>query len=110
MENVEFHVFVELLNPRYDVPLRRVTQQRMLADYRECRGRMKEFLASNVPTKFSFTIDAWSSRVLKSYFAVTAHWIDGNWRMKSILLEFMRFESPHDGNHVCSFRTDCIEH
>lgn len=36
----------------------------------------------------SLTCDAWSSNIYNGYMAVTMHWIDRHWKMRSILLDF----------------------
>ena len=59
-------------------------------------------------SKVSITIDGWCSRVFKSYIVITGHWIDSNWNMRSILLEFARFPSPHDGLAVHSIIKNCL--
>lgn len=71
---------------------------------------MNEILGSKVLVKLSFIIDAWSSRTLRCYFAIIVYLIDIDWNMQSLMLEFVRFESPHDGYNVCSLIKDCIEH
>ena len=44
---------------------------------------------------FSFTIDAWTSRVNHSYITHTAHYIDKLWNLGCHLLYFTEITSKH---------------
>lgn len=47
-------------------------------------------------SKISSTIDSWTSIRSKSYYGITAHLIDKNWKMHSLALDFV----PSKGNHT----------
>ena len=53
--------------------------------------------------KISLTADCWLSKIYNGYMIVTGHWIDVNWNMYSMTLEFKRFHTPHTGDAVRDF-------
>jgi hypothetical protein len=46
------------------------------------------------------TFDSWTSKTLVAYLAVTAHWIDGEWDLRSELLAFLELEGSHSGENL----------
>ena len=44
----------------------------------------------DVSGKISFTIDIWTSPSTKSFLAITAHYIDKDWKLKNILIDFVQ--------------------
>lgn len=109
VENDFFRKFVAKLNPRYDVPSRKMLTRRILAAYQVEISSMKSYLQRSVDGKMSFTTDAWSSRIFRSYMAITAHWIDADWNLKSTLLNFVRFYSPHTATNVKTLLLEELE-
>src|SRR5690349_5995081 len=53
----------------------------------------------NIPGRIALTLDGWSSRVVRGYLVVTAHWIDttkDSWTLRSCVLDFVHFPPPHN--------------
>lgn len=48
-------------------------------------------------SKISLTIDGWSSIGMKGYYGITAHFVDKNWNIQSIVLDFVPAEGSHTG-------------
>ncbi|BBN03751.1 hypothetical protein Mp_2g26060 [Marchantia polymorpha subsp. ruderalis] len=44
----------------------------------------------------ALTLDCWSSRVMRGYMVITVHWIDEEWKLQSVVLEFRYFPPPHN--------------
>lgn len=59
--------------------------------------------------RVSLTVDAWSSRIFRSYFCVNAHWINPKWYMQSAVIGFLTFEIPHDESSVQTILTECLD-
>lgn len=76
--------------------------------HESARIRMKA-LISSTPGLISLTTDAWSSRKMKRYVVITAHWIDKDWSMRSIALDFKRFMTPHTGEATCEILLETID-
>lgn len=47
------------------------------------------------------TTDCWTSRDNKSYIAITVHFIDNNFNLKSILLSCHSFLENHTSDNLC---------
>lgn len=109
VENSFFSKFVAKLNPRYKIPSRRVLTSRIKSEYHMELDSMKPYLQESICGKVSLTTDAWSSRIFRSYMAITTHWIDVDWNLKSTLLNFVRFPAPHDGISVKNILVDELE-
>ena len=54
-----------------------------------------ELLQNN--SKISFTTDIWTNSVQKPFMVVTAHYIDSNWNLESVMLDFRHFPGSHTG-------------
>lgn len=109
VENCEFVKLMKMAIPRYDPPTRKVLKDRIIGQVVTIRARMKEIINADADSKFSFTLDGWSSRIYQSYFAFTAHWVDKEWNMQSVILEFVRFETAHTGLNVKYLILDILE-
>ena len=108
VENEEFIEFVKLLQPRYVPPSCQTIQRRILNEYANFKDRLRNQIFAKIELKISITVDGWYSRMYRSYFVITAHWIDGSWKMQSILLDFIRFPTPHDGESVKNLIECCL--
>lgn len=64
---------------------------------------------SNV-SSVSLKADAWSSRFYEGYMCVTINWIDVDWYLKIILLDFKRFHTPHTSDATCMILKDFMEY
>jgi len=56
----------------------------------------------NVPGKLSFTIDGWTSPNVISFLGITCHYIDDDWKIQDILLDFVSFMEPHSGENIAN--------
>lgn len=59
--------------------------------------------------KVSVTMDSWKSRMFRGYLTITLHYIDEDWEMKSKLLEFVRFPTPHNAGDTWKLLLDILE-
>lgn len=44
----------------------------------------------NIKEKISFTIDIWTSPSSKSFLSLTAHYIDNDWKLRNVLVDFIQ--------------------
>lgn len=107
VELPEFENLIKLLNNDVNIPSRTTIQRRVLKYCEERRTNVRSILSER-KCRISLTADAWSSRVYKGYMVVTGHWIDNDWVLRSIVLEFKRFLTPHTGDAACEFMYDVI--
>ncbi|CAH0560635.1 unnamed protein product [Brassicogethes aeneus] len=74
---------------------------RRLAIFRfDClQKKMIDLLTEN-SSKLSFTIDGWTSISGRSYYGITTHFIDKNWELQSITLDFIPAHGKHTGKDI----------
>ena len=63
----------------------------------------------NILGKISYTIDIWTSPLAKSFLAITAHFMDKEWKLQSILLDFVQIWGPHTGENIKNIFISCLE-
>ncbi|KAL2902157.1 putative AC transposase [Bienertia sinuspersici] len=49
------------------------------------------------------TCDGWTACTSRAYFSLTAHFIDNDWNLNALILNFRRFPPPHDGESIFQF-------
>ncbi|KAL2941421.1 putative AC transposase [Bienertia sinuspersici] len=79
--------------------------------YRKEKLKVKESLKC-APSRNALTSDFWSSITTDGYLSLTAHFIDDNWCLQKMILNFSFLPPPHTGlalcNHVCSLLQECV--
>lgn len=63
-----------------------------------------------IPDMVSLTTDAWSLRFYKGYLAITMLWVDRDWCLQNVLLDFVRFPTPHNEDTTSSTFFDLLAH
>lgn len=58
--------------------------------------------------KVAFTIDGWTSPYQDSFLAITAHWIDDDWKHKDITIGFEPLTGSHTGEALMQSFVDTI--
>lgn len=61
--------------------------------------KVTDMLAGN-SSKLSFTIDGWTSISGRSYYGITTHFIDDDWELQSITLDFVPAHGKHTGKDI----------
>ena len=75
---------MEVSNPRYQVPSRKHLSTKLLPERKaEIQERVKNSLQK--AEIICVTVDLWSSRQMKSYYGMTAHYIT-DWCLQSVML------------------------
>ena len=74
----------------------------VIEQYEEMRSCLKTILQEN-KSKFSFTIDAWSAPNTKSFYGLTTHFIDKEWILQTVALDFIPSNAKHTGLNIAKF-------
>lgn len=99
VEDEGFKDFVTELNPSYFLPNRKIISQNMIsAQYEQCMTVVRNQLAS--VTSVCITTDCWTSRSVESYIAVTCHFINDDFELKSILLDCAQINVSHTSRNL----------
>jgi hypothetical protein len=108
IEEPSFHSFVKVLHPTTKLPTANTVKKYIMDFYTIEIQRVKEILQS-VPGKISFTIDIWTSPSMKSFLAITAHFINVEWELQSIILDFIQIWGSHTGENIKKIFVTCLE-
>lgn len=65
----------------------------MTDTYRDLEDQVRGIF--NGIEKVSFTLDGWTGRFCGSFFAVTAHWLDEDWKHNDITIGFESIVGAH---------------
>jgi len=57
-------------------------------------------ILSSAMSRIHLTWDLWTSPNFKAMIAITAHWTDQNWKIKSTLMAIQEIEGDHDGENI----------
>ncbi|KAH6800327.1 hypothetical protein C2S52_000791 [Perilla frutescens var. hirtella] len=108
VEHLGFRAFSEGLQSLFKVPCRNTIKSDIMKIYQneklKTMGRLEK-----VDCKIVLTTDLWTASNQKKWFmAITAHYIDDDWKMQSSLLRFMYVECPHTSEALSKVLIECM--
>lgn len=62
-----------------------------------------------MPGRISFTVDTWTSPNTHSFLGINAHWINQDWQLTSILIDFIKLSGSHSRENLAKAFIDCIQ-
>lgn len=98
-DNPEFMGFITLLNSNYVLPCRQSVQKTVIEKYSHYKEIIKNTLQDTLGM-ISLTSDMWTSTASDSYYGITAHFVDRNWQLQSVVLDFAIMPQPHTGEII----------
>ena len=99
VENVGFRGMVHSLEPRYEIPSRRYfTNKAIPTLYSETKSNVLDTLME--AGRVAITCNARTSIVTVSYVTVTAHFINDDWQLVSLVLQTRAMYESHTGANV----------
>jgi hypothetical protein len=104
----EFRATYNLARPGIAIPSRHTVTRDTTECYREEEDRVNQRLR-NLSSKISVTLDCWTSPHNQAYLGVTGHYIDDDWGLKSLLLDFVPLDGEHTGENLCGAFVDVCE-
>lgn len=81
------------------VPKRDQLRPKVLKRFAITQKAVMEILQENA-SKISFTVDGWTSVANKSYYGITGHFIDAQWNIQSIVIDFVPSSGCHSGKAI----------
>ena len=66
------------------------TIKRKIMDLYESNVSEIQKALQNIPGRISFTLDIWTSPSTKLFLSITAHYIDDNWKLRNVLIDFIQ--------------------
>ena len=75
-------------------------RKQIIDDYSTRRQKLNKELET-VDSRFSITADMWKASSRKqSYLVITLHWIDLEWKLCNVILDFRYIPKKHSGEHI----------
>jgi hypothetical protein len=108
VDNENFEDMLEYLKKDVIVNSRRTIMRRLEELYSQMKGQLKQKLGT-FKSKYSITCDVWTSKNQLSFFGLTIHFIDEDWKMQEHLLSFKYLESEHDGVSLSKAMIEVLE-
>ncbi|CAN1759926.1 Putative AC9 transposase [Linum perenne] len=88
VEHLHFKRFCYSLQPLFNVPSRNTLKRDVMRLYRDERAKIQRLIDSS-KGRVTITTDMWTaSNQRKGYMAVTAHYLDNGWCLRSQLLRY----------------------
>ena len=94
VENADFRTFCIALNSQFSVPCINTIKDLIDCSYHHMKNQIKETIIKSIQY-VHLTFDLWSSRSHDSYLGITAHWIDKNFEIFSMVLDIGEIPFPH---------------
>ncbi|CAB4421281.1 unnamed protein product [Rhizophagus irregularis] len=74
-------------------------KRRIMDLYENNVNKVKESF-KNIRGKIFFTIDIWTSPSSKSFLSLTAHYINNDWKLRNVLVDFIQIFGKHTGENI----------
>ncbi|KZV16969.1 hypothetical protein F511_30599 [Dorcoceras hygrometricum] len=94
-----FRLLIRIAEPRWTVPCRKTVASECFKLYDKEKVLMK--------SKLSLTTDCWSSIQNLGYLTLTAHFIDDDWKLQKLILNFSLVEN-HRGQTIGRIVESCL--
>ncbi|KAE8224084.1 hypothetical protein CF326_g8093, partial [Tilletia indica] len=101
VDHPDFRALLAALSPDYECPTRNILTRRISKDFFELKQQVKTLLAT-VPGRIALTTDAWTAGNGHQFQSVTGHFIDKNWELKTLILDFVPFPVPHTAENAAN--------
>ena len=99
IEEQHFINFIYSLHPTAKIPSADTIKSYITNFYKIDKEKIQNILL-NISGKISFTTDCWTSPSVKSFLSMTAHFIDKDWKLQHILLDFLEIFDSHTGQNL----------
>jgi hypothetical protein len=109
VEELHFLNYTHSLHPTAKIPTADTIKSYITNFYVTDKEKLQNIL-SNLPGKISFTIDCWTSPSVKSFLAITAHFINKDWELQHTLLDFIEMFDSHTAQNLKEAFLSGLEH
>ena len=99
VESESFKRLLTLLKPGVTF-MSRATLKRRIMDRFSSKAADMRFFFDNLDCRVSLTTDCWTSPNNIAFMGITAHYIDNDWVLRSVTLDFIRLPGSHTGENL----------
>ncbi|KAL8470747.1 hypothetical protein ACS0TY_033349 [Phlomoides rotata] len=108
VEHFGFRRFLSSLQPLFKVVSRNTVKNDIMKIYEFEKTKTMRIIEKNT-SKIAITTDMWTaSNQKKGYMAITAHFIDETWKLRSRIIKFIYVSCPHTAEVLCDVLVDCL--
>ena len=94
-----FLEFIKTFSPDAKIPSPTFIKKYIMEFYFSEQKKIQEIL-QEIPGRISFTTDIWTSVSMKAFLVITAHFIDTEWKLQSIIFDFVQIWDSHTGENI----------
>src|SRR5271169_1700 len=94
-----FQEFVQLLHSAAKLPTANTIKKNIIDCYSTEIKKIQEML-QNFPGRISYTTDIWTSILAKAFLTITAHFINKEWELQSVIVDFIQIWGKHTGENI----------
>ncbi|KAL7841202.1 hypothetical protein SRHO_G00248930 [Serrasalmus rhombeus] len=99
VENQGFRRLLHTLEPKYTIPSRTHFTRTVIPNlYEESKSKIGQILKD--AASIAIPTDGWTSRGTQSYITITAHTINSDWKMESVVLQTRPLFESHTGANI----------
>ncbi|CAN1777424.1 Putative AC transposase [Linum perenne] len=108
VDHIGFKRYSCSLQPLFKVPCRNTIKKEILTLYEVTKIKIKRDLHEN-RGRIAVTTDMWTATNQKrGYMAITAHYVDNSWNLRSIMLRFLYVPAPHTSERLAACLSSCL--
>ncbi|XP_053571558.1 uncharacterized protein LOC128661312 [Bombina bombina] len=110
VDNMGFCRFINVLEPKYDIPSRRYIADVILPQIHNTVKKHITIMLQEKIKAISFTTDIWSSSVSPlSLISLTVQWIDDEFSLRQVMLHAKKFDGSHTGQAIASILEEMLQ-
>ncbi|KAL6845038.1 hypothetical protein ACP4OV_025211 [Aristida adscensionis] len=91
--------WIDSLQPVFKVPKRQTLRKKCFNKYEDMKKDLRNEL-QNLDSRVCLTSDMWTSTQNLGYMAITAHFINSDFKLKKKIISFREVKYPHTGNAI----------
>ena len=96
VESLSFRELLHLMRPGSFIPKADSLKNGIMSTFKTKLSKMRSLWAT-IDSRISFTTDIWSAPNDIPFMAITGHWIDPDFKMRSMLMDFVALPGSHTG-------------
>ncbi len=102
VDSKHFQDFVASFGRNFPIFGRTTMRTRILELATAIELKVKQKLAKHTG-KFSYTTDIWTSPSQVPFMAITAHYVDHEWKLRNVVVAFGNIQGSHTGRAIADF-------
>lgn len=108
VDRPDFRSFLKCLAPKWKSISSRHVKEKMIPTLVSLVRDKIDTMLKNVE-HLSITCDIWTDRRGKSFIGLTGHFLDVDFKLQAVLLDFIRLKGRHTGEHIRSITEEILE-